>query len=79
MSKRCAEVGRRGWVLLVALVLSGCALLAPNQAGRVYAQASHAVLVHSEPAEGSVLVAPPVVVQLWFTEPVQLASEGSTS
>lgn len=77
MSKRGVAPGR-GFVLCAALLLAGCAALAPNLAGRVFAQSFHAVLIHSDPAEGSVLATPPGTIRLWFTEPVQLVEPSLT-
>src|SRR5258708_13675917 len=78
MSKRRVARRRRGFVLFAVLLLAGCAVLVPNQASRVFAQAFHAVLIHSDPAEGSVLATPPETLQLWFTEPVQLVEPSLT-
>lgn len=72
MSKRWMARGRGMSILRAALLLAVCAALAPGQASQVFAQAFHAVLVRSEPADGSVLATSPGVVRLWFTEPVQL-------
>jgi copper transport protein len=65
-------------VLGAALLLAICAILAPSQASRVSAQAFHAVLVHSDPANNSVLEASPGIVRLWFSEPVQLVEPSLT-
>lgn len=78
MSKRRTARGRRAVMLSAALLLAVCAVLAPSQASRVFAQVFHAVLVHSDPANGSVLAASPSMVQLWFTEPVQLVEPSLT-
>jgi copper transport protein len=43
-----------------------------------HAQARHAILLHSEPLEGSVLAKSPAVVRLWFSEPVQLVGQAIT-
>lgn len=75
MRKRCMESGWRGLVLLAALVLAWCAAFAP---GQVFAQVLHAVLLHADPAPGSVLATPPRVVRLWFSEPVQLVEPAVT-
>ena len=62
--------------LLAALGL--CTLLAIIAPSAAHAQALHARLLRSNPADGSVLAAPPSTVALWFSEPVQIAGEPIT-
>ncbi|EFH80613.1 copper resistance CopC/CopD family protein [Ktedonobacter racemifer] len=69
--------GRRqyGFVLSIALLLAGLVMFLP---GKAHAQALHAVLLSSSPAEGSVLAHSPSTVRLWFSEPVQLVGQSLT-
>ncbi|HEX7737780.1 MAG TPA: copper resistance protein CopC [Ktedonobacteraceae bacterium] len=78
MSERRVKRSRRWLVLLAALFLAGCAVFAPGQASRAFARTLHAVLVHTDPPEGSVLTAPPRVIRLWFSEAVQLVEPAVT-
>lgn len=78
MRKRHVEQKRHALVLCVALFLAGCAMFAPGLARRASAQALHAVLIRSNPGAGSILAAPPGVVRLWFSEPVQLVEPALT-
>lgn len=71
------HIGRRqyGFVLSIALLLTGLVMSLP---GKAHAQALHAVLLSSSPAEGSVLAHTPATVRVWFSEPVQLVGQSLT-
>jgi copper transport protein len=63
MRRRC----RRAVLLAVVLILL---LPAPVLA--------HAVLLRSDPVEGSILIRPPSAIELWFSEPVEALVHGIT-
>ncbi len=52
-----------------------CALLAFLSPMAAHAQALHARLLRSDPADGSVLATAPTRINLWFSEPVQIAGQ----
>jgi methionine-rich copper-binding protein CopC len=56
----------------VCIVILGAVLLFCVQTAPVFAHTAHAILLHSTPQDGSVLTTPPTMVQLWFSEPVQI-------
>lgn len=67
---------RLGKAVLAALTLFAvAAFVAPPAA---HAQALHARVVQSNPADGSVLATPPTMVRLLFSEPVQIAGQPIT-
>src|SRR5258708_1494020 len=39
---------------------------------------AHAVLLRSEPVDGSILVRPPTAIYLWFSEPAEAVMHGIT-
>lgn len=62
-----------GCIVLLGVVLLFCVQPAP-----VFAHAAHAILLHSNPQDGSVLTTPPTTIQLWFSEPVQIVGQAVT-
>lgn len=75
MSSQRVGSRQHGFALSIALLLAGLAMFLP---GKAHAQALHAVLLSSSPAEGSVLAHSPSTVRLWFSEPVQLVGQSLT-
>ena len=65
------RVGRRRAGLLVGVVLALVCVAAPRPAG------AHALLLRSQPANGSTVAAPPDLVRLWFSE--EISAEVSTA
>ncbi|HYL43112.1 MAG TPA: copper resistance protein CopC [Ktedonobacteraceae bacterium] len=63
-------------LLLGPLFLAG--ILGFMQPMPVYAHSLHAILLRSDPPDGSVLTRSPTSVHLWFSEPVQLVGEPIT-
>jgi copper transport protein len=63
-------------LLLGLLFLAG--ILGFMQPMPVYAHSLHAILLRSDPPDGSILARSPTSVHLWFSEPVQLVGEPIT-
>lgn len=79
MRRRSIEMAR--WVgicLFVCLLPGVIGVIGLITAQPVQAQARHAILLHADPLEGSILAKPPAVVRLWFSEPVQLVGQTIT-
>jgi copper transport protein len=62
-------------VQIVVLLLAILTVFVPGRADRALAQALHAALLRSDPADGSVQARAPREIRLWFSEPVQLVGQ----